>query len=145
MPFKLLIVALLISISFPSVWQGLVYFDTTVMLEEASGQADQIRASATSAFLAGEGNVRTVHVRLRPSLTGISPVIEIGGPAGSALSRTIRVLSDHGPACTIPLDDPAIEVRSLTAEPVRLEKGDSELILRAVRCTGSLIISVEVR
>jgi hypothetical protein len=145
MPLKLLIVALLISISFPYVWQALTYYDTTVMVEEAAVEANQIKAAATSAYLGGEGNVRNIHVRLRPSMTGLSPAIEIGGPPGSSLSRTIRVLTDHGPVCTVPLDDPAIEIRTLTEDQVRLEKGDTELVLRAIRSIGILAIYVEVR
>jgi len=145
MPLKLLIVALLVSLSFPCVWQALTYYDATVTVEEATRQASEIKAMAASAYLGGEGNIRTVHVHLRPSITGASPIIEVGGAPGSATCRTIRIISDHGVACTIPLDDPYLEIFTDTGEQVRLEQGETELVLRATRTADSLAIYAEVR
>jgi hypothetical protein len=142
LPLKLLIVALLLSISFPSVWQTLIYYDSTVIIEEATSNALEIKGCAVSAFIGGEGNIRTLHVRMRPSMASGEPAIEIGGSPNSASARVISIVSGIGPICTIPLDDPAIEMCTWDGKTIRLEAGESDLVFKAVQSAGSLLIMV---
>lgn len=140
LPLKLLIVALLISISFPPVWQTLVYYDSTLTTEEAVEQAAKIRGCAASAFIAGEGNVRRVNVDLHRPMAGKGSSLVLGGFPDSASSHVISVLNDGRQVGTIPLQDPELQIVTMNGQQLSIGIGATTLVLRATALGNSMVI-----
>lgn len=142
LPLKLLIVALLISISFPCVWETLAYYDNVVIFQETTREVEEINDAAVSAYMAGPENVRLVKIRIRESLTGESPVIELGGQIDSPEVMLIAIIWRDVPSMTFFLRDPAFSLITADGHRLTIGPGETDLRLTCVRTnTGRTIVA----
>lgn len=135
LPLKLLLVALLISISLPVVASSMDGYRTNVEEAALGAEASRLASSISEVHAAGEGNVRFIDVKVPAGKLAI----EIGGEGVAAMS--VRVVADRA-VRTIYLDDPPVRVS--TASGGAMTIGESTNIrLECVRCDNRLVVLAE--
>lgn len=121
LPLKLMIVATLISISFPFLFNALENFQQNIELQKIKEIADRIRSEAISCYIAGPGNIRNIEITSDTS----NLFLDIGGNFNSTECRSIRCFIDSTLACTIFLEK----------LPVRLSSnGEDSLFIQVTDC-----------
>jgi len=88
LPLKLMIVALLVSLTLPVALTSLQGFSERLVSTAIESELDELEGAAISTFLGGPGSVRVVEMDIHMVSSGGS--IELGGPRGTLESHSIR-------------------------------------------------------
>ncbi len=145
LPLKLLIMSLLISITAPAVLGSMEGYDRSVARSEVASQAARLAQLIEEVRSDGEGNRREITVTLPEAASKHDLSVELGGNEGNASALTVRCLENGNVFSSIVLDDPPARTVTLSGSPLRLEAGETTLMLECVRNDGRIIVLVEVR
>ena len=120
LPLRLLVSSLVMALSAPALLGSLAYLDSMTAVDLAEREAEELRASAISAFVGGPGNVRRVHVELRSGLSG-APCLRLGGGEGDPRSHQIDVLWSGEMVGSVPLAEPGFAICTPQGLPLMIE------------------------
>ena len=136
LPLKLLLVALLISLSLPVVSSAMDDFRTNMEEAALGAEVTRVASSISDVYVAGEGNVRFIDVEVPVG----DAAIEMGGEGIDALS--VRAVVADRVVRTAYMDDPPIKVMTLNGGTMSI--GESITIrLECLRCDGHLVVLAE--
>lgn len=143
LPLRLMVVALLISLTLPVALGTLKGFQEQAQVRTGLRIAQEIGLAATSAYVGGEGNVRIVELDW-PEGQQTTMRLRLAGPCGSLLSTRLDVVVNGEVSGQHFLSDPLVQL--VSADQERLEIGpDCEgLRLRCVVQGSSMVVLVEV-
>jgi hypothetical protein len=92
LPLRLMVVALLISLTLPIALGTLQGFQEQTQVRAGMRIAQEIGLAATSAYASGEGNVRMVKLDWPDGQQGAALKLRLAGPVGSLLSTRLDVI-----------------------------------------------------
>ena len=93
LPLKLMIVALLVSMTFPFFLGCYNHYAEVLTCEGLESELEEIESAVYSTFIGGPGSVRTVEVTISLTAGQSSGKVEIGGSLGSHDARSLRYLA----------------------------------------------------
>jgi hypothetical protein len=106
-PFKLIIIVLIMAISLPLIWGGLESYDRTQTENDLRNELEFFITRAKQVYFGGTGNADNVEVNFRNSLFTRIEYIKIGdGPEG--IWSSIRYKLNHKGVETIVIGNPNI-------------------------------------
>lgn len=141
LPLKLMIVATLISISTPFLFNALENFQQDIELQNIKDIADGIRSEAISCYLAGSGNVRNIDI----SSTTSNLFLEIGGNLNSTECRSIKCYIDNRVVWTIFFDKLPVRLSSNGEDSLFIQITDCALFFECVFDGHGTWVKVGVR
>jgi hypothetical protein len=121
LPLKLMIVALLLSLTFPLFMNMLEDFDENLIEQRVKNEIERLRSAAFSCYFAGPGNVRTVEASSLSLYEGF--FMEIGGHLNSTQCRSIRYLASDGATMTSYLDEVPVRLSTQDSDSLRIQGG----------------------
>jgi hypothetical protein len=137
LPLKLLIISLLMSIAFPLVIDSLEQYEETVSMASVRSQACDIKAAATTAYLAGPGNVRTVRVELAQG--GGIVQIELGGICQDPASMKLSCVVGHQ-ATEVVMDSPPLNIVTKGGARICIESPGATIALECVEIDDRIAV-----
>ncbi len=144
LPLRLMVVALLISLTLPIALGTLQGFQEQAQVRAGMLLAEQIGSAATSAYTGGEGNVRVVKLDWPESQEGQAPRLRLAGPVGSLLSSRLDIIVNGEVSGQHFLSDPLIQLVSVDSMRLEIDPSCKELRLSCVVEAESIYVLVEV-
>jgi len=139
MPLKLLLAALLLSISLPTVVSTIDDYQTSVGKAAATAEASRLAAAVADVYSSGEGNVRIVTVKLP---AGQNVGLEVGGEGH--LNMSVRGHMGGAPIAPVYISDPPVIIVSEQGGNLTIGPGSSRLRLECLPADGRLVVMVGV-
>jgi hypothetical protein len=121
LPLRLMIVALLISLTLPIALGTLQNFQEQAQVRAGMNIAEEIGSAASSIYVGGEGNVRLVELKWPEVQPGSSLRLRLAGPIGSVISSRLDIIVNGLVSGQFYLTDPLVQLVSHGSE--RLEIG----------------------
>jgi hypothetical protein len=121
LPLRLMVVALLISLTLPIALGTLQNFQEQAQVRAGMNIAEEIGSEASSIYIGGDGNVRLVELKWPEGQQGSSLKLRLAGPVGSVLSSRLDVIVNGKVSSQVYLTDPLVQLVSVGSE--RLEIG----------------------
>lgn len=138
MPLKLVIVALMMAIAVPTLYDALGNYRVASSSMVLKGQVEKLQDAVQDLCRCGPGNQRTIKLTLPADGSGY---IIIGG---SSMSESMSVA--YGSANNVPVrtyfTDPNVRFITPGQEGIVLQGGSSEVILRSIEATTGVVIEV---
>jgi hypothetical protein len=144
LPLKLMIISLLLSIAFPLVLGSLAQYESTVAGAEVRSQAERIKAAASSAYISGPGNVRTVRVELPQSDVAGRACLELGGAYNDPGSMRITCVVD-GIVNEVLLDEPSFRIVTPNGSRITVGPPVVTVVLECAEIGGRIVVVAEVK
>ncbi len=144
MPFRLLIMALLISLTVPVVMSSVESYERATARSVMAAEAGHVVVAVEEVMSSGEGNRRIVSISVPQSADRFLLAIEIGGALGSTSSLSVRCTCDGVPFKTLVPESPPARMVSAGGEALRLDAGEHLLAIECVRMQGRTVAVVEV-
>ncbi|MBI0584677.1 MAG: hypothetical protein ISF22_10695 [Methanomassiliicoccus sp.] len=144
LPLRLLIMALLVSLTLPVVLGSMESYERTTARTRLAAEAERVGGVIEEVMSAGEGNRRIVTVELPESLAKFSMRLEVGGAIGSAESLTVRCLEGGAVFRNIVLEDPPARTTTADGRGMVLEAGMYRLAVECVRADDRAFVLVSV-
>jgi type II secretory pathway pseudopilin PulG len=143
LPLKLMIVALIVSVSAPAVLGSLESFERSTARTLLLSEAERLAAAAEEVFNSGEGNRRMISVDVPGNENGLDMSLEAGGDPDSTASLSIRCLTSGQVTSTVIMDHPTVRMTGPGGGPVTLGSGTHDLSLECQEVDGRTIVIVE--
>jgi hypothetical protein len=144
LPLRLMVVALLISLTLPIALGTLQGFEQQAQIRVGMRIAQEIGSAATSAYSSGAGNVRIVKLAWPDSQQGAALKLRIAGPVGSLLSTRLDVIVAGEVAGQHFLSDPLVHLVSADQQRLEVGPGCDELRLSCTVEADRMWVQVEV-
>jgi hypothetical protein len=144
LPLRLMIVALLISLTMPIAMGSLLNFQEQAQLRAGMRMAEEIRSAASSIYSSGEGNVRLVELKWPEGQHGMTLKLRLAGPAGSVVSSRLDVVVNGVVSGQIFLTDPLVNLISNGSERLEIGPGCQGLRLSCSIDADMAWVQVEV-
>jgi hypothetical protein len=144
LPLRLMVVALLISLTLPIALGTLQGFQEQTQVRAGMRIAQEIGLAATSAYASGEGNVRMVKLDWPDGQQGAALKLGLAGPVGSLLSTRLDVIVSGVVSGQHFLSDPLVHLVSGDEERLEIGPGCEGLRLSCVVEADRMWVQVEV-
>ena len=144
LPLRLMVVALLISLTLPIALGTLQGFEEQTQVRAGMRIAQEIGSAATSAYSSGEGNVRIVKLDWPDGQQGAALKLGLAGPVGSLLSTRLDVIVGGVVSGQHFLSDPLVHLLSGGEERLEIGPGCEGLRLSCAVEADSMWVQVEV-
>jgi hypothetical protein len=144
LPLRLMVVALLISLTLPIALSTLQGFQEQTQVRAGMRIVQEIGSAATSAYASGEGNVRIIKLDWPGGQQGATLKLRLAGPIGSLLSTRLDVIVSGEVSGQHFLSDPLVHLVSADQERLEIGPGCDELRLSCVVEAEMLWVLVEV-
>jgi hypothetical protein len=128
LPLRLMVVALLISLTLPIALGTLQGFQEQTQVRAGLRIAREIGSAATSAYSSGVGNVRMVQLNWPEGQQGTDLKLRLAGPIGSLVSARVDVIVNGAVSGQQFLSDPLVHLVFENGD--RLEIGPGCKLLR---------------
>lgn len=135
LPLKLLLVALLISLSLPVVASAMADYRSSIEEAALGAEVSRLASSISEVHAAGEGNVRFITVEVPSGLS-----IEVGGEGIDAMS--VRGVMADRVVRTTYLDDPPVRVITTNGEAMIIG-GSATIRLESIRHDDRPVVLAE--
>jgi type II secretory pathway pseudopilin PulG len=144
LPLRLMVVALLISLTLPIALGTLQGFEEQAQVRAGMRLAEQIGAAATSAYTSGEGNVRVVKLDWPEVPQRLAMSLMLAGSAGSVQSSRVDVVLNGEISGQHYLSDPLVRLVSANSTRLEIVPGCQELRLSCFVEAENAYVLVEV-
>ncbi len=144
LPLRLMVVALLISLTLPVALGTLQGFQEQAQVRAGMRIARDIGSAATSAYMGGEGNVRIIKLDWPEGQQATALRLRLAGPVGSLLSTRLDVIVNGEVSAQHFLSDPLVHLVSEDQERLEVDPFCDELRLSCVVKAGCMWVQVEV-
>jgi len=142
LPLKLMIVALLLSFTFPFFMSILEDFDEDLIEQRVKNEVERLHSAALSCYFAGPGNVRTVEAGSLSLYENF--FMEIGGDLNSTHSRSIRYLANDGATITSYLDEVPIRLSTQDSGSLRIQGWPYTIRMECVSDSNGIWVMVSL-
>ncbi len=114
-PFKLIIVVLILAISLPLIWTGLANYDRTQKENDLRGEIEFMIITIKFVYTGGEGNSQSIEVNFQSGFSTKVERVEIGDDKDGIYS-SIRYKLSNSRKETMIIANPNIPVANRTAD-----------------------------
>lgn len=142
MPLKLMMVALLTSLTAPVVMGSMEDYERAVSRSEMMAEADRLGYLIEDVRSAGEGNRRFISLSIPMACERHSLSMEIGGEVSASSSLSIRCLCQGEVFYVVLLDDPPARTTTFVNGTLRIGAGSHDLVLECVLVGDKPIVIV---
>jgi len=142
LPLKLMIVALILSLSFPLFMSMLEDFDENLIEQKVKTEVERLHSAALSCYFSGPGNVRIMEagsLSLHESF-----FMEIGGDLNSTHSRSIRYLAGDGATITSYLDEVPVRLSTQDSDSLRIQGWPYTIRMECVSDSNGIWVMVSL-
>ena len=144
LPLKLIITALVLSITIPASVNALQAYDRIQAEEGVQAEVEHLALSARQVYLGGSGSQRVVQFNPKGGMFYTLEWVAIGGPVGSQNTSSIFYRFEGGSTRGIVLTNPQIPVQGEDGNAVMLGPGNHELLLRCRQQDSGIHIEIKV-
>jgi hypothetical protein len=144
LPLRLMVVALLISLTLPIALSTLQGFQEQTQVRAGMRIVQEIGSAATSAYASGEGNVRIIKLDWPGGQQGATLKLRLAGPVGSLLSTRLDVIVSGEVSGQHFLSDPLVHLVSADQERLEIGPGCEGLRLSCTIEAEMMWVLVEV-